>query len=201
MLHGGSQHCLQSSWFCSADELCAWHCWRNWQVRGWKESLKVSYIRRRCVWELTALTALLGLCPHRAQLFHELQHTTNNSLWADIYSKQPKWGINKLPPAVNACGETRFGPDDHREQVLSNLSSIVSSFANTLWFLVLPRTDNKCDWTLSGLLPLYLSLFLLNMVDSPGLPFSLFPLLNCRLSITSLHSSAYREGGHGAAGS
>lgn len=140
-------------------------------------------------WEVyvraAALTALLGLCPHRAQLFHELQHTANNSLWADTYSKQPKWGINELAPAVNGCGEARFGPDDHREQVLSDLGSVVSSFANTLWFLLLSRTANKHSWALSDLLPVFLPLFLLNVVEFSWTPSFFVSPLNCSLSITS----------------
>lgn len=71
-----------------------------------------------------------------------------------------------------------------REQMLSHQGSIVSSFASTLCFLVLSRTGNKCDWALSDLLPLYLSLFLLNIVEfSWALPFFVYPL-----DLQSLHN-------------
>lgn len=49
--------------------------------------------------------------------------------------------------------------------MLSDLGSVVSAFANTLWFLVLSRAGNKSVWALSDLLPLFLSLFLLKVVE------------------------------------
>lgn len=64
--------------------------------------------------------------------------------------------MNGLTSAVNGSGEVRFGPGVFRTSA--------SPLVDTLWFLVLSKTGNESVWALSDLLPLFLCLFLLNMI-------------------------------------